>query len=482
MCPLHDDVGKQSFSVNMSTGKWKCFVACGGGDAKTFAKRLGVSLDKELKTLKTEVREEKPTLYVAPKLVKEAVARFWGKKGAEARKYLEKRGIKTAVMKQFELGLEEDGSRIWIPVKDFSGGYANVRRYDFLKISSAKFLHYQQADEKAGTSLDGFGINRFWPAGVVETNQTILLLEGEPDTLLAHSLGLTNAVCTTGGAGHWDDKFTWALEGKKVLICYDIDAAGKKGANDVVHALALKSTPIVLKLPLVDPPTGDFTDYINACKGDVRPFLENVLGPALTEDYSVSKVSLLTSTTADNFDKTVAIRAAVAGKDLTPFMIPDKVKVVCRFSDSSAPCQGCSLKSGKGETELTVPITSAVVLGAPESTDKMVAASIQEWLQIPGRCPGNQVRIQTTKPMWEVSLVNDLDSDAGREEGEYVTRRAYSLVSLAPNVPYDLKALATRDPKTQAALLEVLEAEGKASSLETFTPEGKEHLLKIWEI
>ncbi len=45
LCPFHDD-HKRSFSINVTTGRWKCFTeACGAhGDLREFCKRLAISL------------------------------------------------------------------------------------------------------------------------------------------------------------------------------------------------------------------------------------------------------------------------------------------------------------------------------------------------------------------------------------------------------------------------------------------------------
>lgn len=41
LCPFHEDK-RQSFSVNLETGLWKCFAGCGEGNAYQFAQRIGI--------------------------------------------------------------------------------------------------------------------------------------------------------------------------------------------------------------------------------------------------------------------------------------------------------------------------------------------------------------------------------------------------------------------------------------------------------
>ena len=62
------------------------------------------------------------------------------------------------------------------------------------------------------------------------------MCEGEPDTICALAQGL-NAVTQTAGCGTWREDFSVAMAGRDVVICYDADRPGFKGARDVAESL-----------------------------------------------------------------------------------------------------------------------------------------------------------------------------------------------------------------------------------------------------
>ncbi len=481
-CPFHPDTGKPSFSFNISEGTWFCFSQCGGGTYKQFVKKCkeaGISLQGAGRAGKAggsaggKNAQEGPAKYIPEADIIAAQKRLWTKKGREAREALKARGIKEKTIKAQGLGLEPDGSRVWFPHHD-GIGYRNVKRYDYLKATDEKFKNYEK----------GYGCNILWPPSALAAagpDNPLLLLEGEPDVMLAQSLGLETACTATAGAGAWEDSFTRELAGQTVAICYDTDDAGMEGANKVARALSALATPVILRLPIQKPKGKDFTDYLRSVGGDVREFIERVLSPALQTNSNIRSTSLAGASGADNYEKRIAFKAIVSGKDLTPYMVPKKLAIKCSFSSTSAVCTACPIRAGRGQCDIDLPETAKPILVAPGSSDISVRNAIQEHLQLPSRCPGKQIEISQTIPLWDVTLTNDLDSQEGRSDAEYVERRAYTLAALEPNVPYEFGGIATRDPKTQYALVLITKAKGSHTSLDAFTTKGKEKLLKLFQ-
>ncbi len=66
------------------------------------------------------------------------------------------------------------------------------------------------------------------------------LVEGEPDLICALSQGL-NAVTQTAGCGTWRDEFSEAMAGRDVVIAYDADQAGHKGAQVAAKSIVLQA-------------------------------------------------------------------------------------------------------------------------------------------------------------------------------------------------------------------------------------------------
>jgi hypothetical protein len=109
----------------------------------------------------------------------------------------------------------------------------------------------------------------------------------------------------------------------------------------------------------------------------------------------------------------------------------------------------------------------------------MVDQAVRDYCRIPARCPGHQQDIVKTTPLWDLRLSPDVDST--EEEGSEGSRRAFSMTDLATNQPYELQIVACSDPKTQYALLHILEAKSSLTSLDNWTAKGKEKLLALWE-
>ncbi len=170
----------------------------------------------------------------------------------------QKRGLKPTTAKEFDLGWR--GSRLWIPIPNDQGIIVDVRRHDMLSrlAKGMKVLPYRK----------GFGAARLFPWSSMDST-SVLLCEGELDTLLAIQEGVP-AVCVTSGAMTWPDDLTPAFNGKRVTIVPDNDKAGKEGAERRAAAISEVARSVkVVNLP-VKKRGEDLTDWILRYSGDVR--------------------------------------------------------------------------------------------------------------------------------------------------------------------------------------------------------------------
>lgn len=87
-----------------------------------------------------------------------------------------------------------------------------------------------------GAVPNDYGRTRLYPPPSAWRPGTLWLCEGEPDTICALAQGL-NAVTQTAGCGTWREDFSVAMAGRDVVICYDADRPGFKGARDVAESL-----------------------------------------------------------------------------------------------------------------------------------------------------------------------------------------------------------------------------------------------------
>jgi putative DNA primase/helicase len=116
--------------------------------------------------------------------------------------------------------------RIAIPIRINGGALVNIRLY--LPGASANKLRSWKKE---------YGKSKLFPAPDAWLPGPLLICEGEKDTITALSHGF-NAVTQTAGCNSWDDKFTRFFAGRDVVIVYDADEKGVKGAQKVAAKLA----------------------------------------------------------------------------------------------------------------------------------------------------------------------------------------------------------------------------------------------------
>jgi len=165
------------------------------------------------------------------------------------------RGWSLAVMEVQDLREFTDVKgvkRIAMPIRTSGGELANVRLYtpgaEQFKIISwydrtckACGGKWQTVDKKklcrkCGASPNDYGRTRLYPPPSQWQPGTIWLVEGESDLLCALSQGL-NATTQTAGCGTWPDEFSAHFAGRDVIVCYDADQVGFKGAEKAAESL-----------------------------------------------------------------------------------------------------------------------------------------------------------------------------------------------------------------------------------------------------
>jgi putative DNA primase/helicase len=93
--------------------------------------------------------------------------------------------------------------------------------------------------------------------------RTIFILEGEKDVDRATEMGLV-ATCNPGGSGKWEEQYSEALRGRRVVIVPDNDDAGRKHVQVVGSRLTGVADRVrVLELPGLEE-KGDFFDWAEA--------------------------------------------------------------------------------------------------------------------------------------------------------------------------------------------------------------------------
>ncbi len=256
-CPAHDDKNP-SFSISESgdTPLFRCHAGCSQDSVITALTRLGLFHAKSRGPVSKARPKKSESAPVANILrVPDAEVEACHKNLSESdRSYLKsERLLSDDVIDRYQLGSHEEG-RITIPIEGESELFEDLRRYlrkDKRPTPDCpKVLHRK-----------GHGKARIFPIDQLES-QSLLLCEGEMDTLAVISCGI-NAITTTAGAAHWTEENSKALHGKEITILMDHDEPGRKGAE--LRAKALVKQKCLIKIaqwPGDRPEKHDITDEI----------------------------------------------------------------------------------------------------------------------------------------------------------------------------------------------------------------------------
>jgi hypothetical protein len=489
-CPLHDDENP-SFAFNVKDGLWNCFSNCGGGNVFSFLeKKENLSSKQErvqflCKKLGIELTEDDYTLEGK---IEEDIWKNWHKSlvgnKAVLDVLLQKRGITLETVKQFKLGFYRN--RLTIPVFDSEGVCRNVRQYSFIgKKVANKLINYSDGSEYS------FGRMRLFPIENVLTHKKILLCEGEPDTLLANQMGF-KAMTVTSGAGSWNKAWSHKyFKGKQVWICFDIDAAGMKGAIRVAKALAglADFVKIVdLKKVMTSPPSGDFTDFFLTNNNDMETFKELLVNakeyyeaPEIGKEVrnkEFRKVSLSQASHAKNALCNIEVKALVSGKDFPPFEIPNKLHIECDAAGGEKMCPFCpmyTVPGNKKDIYLKEETDRGSLLNLIDIKDELLFRNMRKQLGIPFKCERTQMKIKDYINIEELRLIPEIDFTTDTDY-EYVQQVAYYAGhGIKANQVYTLQGMALPNPKTQQSTQIFWDAVPAVDSIDLFKMNDEIH-------
>lgn len=488
-CPFHEDT-KPSFSVNTMNGLWKCHsAACptneggrGGGDtAKLLCLIKGISVEEardEIKRLKQESRKDLPKSKNSEEnvdgikfpITNEDVAHKTLQLLESTRplQYLKDQCRFTEeTIQKFELGW--DGERVWIPIR-YNGKLVNIRRYAPKPKAGDKMLN-----------VAGFGEARLFPLDNLQ-NEVIYLMEGEKDCILANQLGL-NSMTVTGGAGTFKRGWIQYFAGKDIYICYDIDQAGRLGAEKVAGMLAGVAKGVYdIRLPITEPANGDFTDFI--LQGNTIESFLQLCQNASRAEYVVDDSSRIPEEVYDTtlyeatynpelHQKRLKMNICILGRGETVYTFPKVFHVKCDQSLGKV-CEACGMSFGGGDCTFSMNETHPKLLALMDSTDEKMAGIIKGLFQIYSKCTIYQMVNDEMNFLEPITVIPTIDSNS-----KYITKQMFAFgIRLENNRDYEVECIATNDPNSQELCFIVYKARPIVSSLDEFklTDEVKEGL------
>lgn len=464
LCPFHQD-STPSFSAYLDSGVWACFGSCnlkGRSPEEFVARKMGVTLNDAAEILAASLgskpqaakkikKEEDEGEKLVPDTEVNATHEALVSNSALLTELTNLRLWNLETIKKFSIGWDHRDDRIWIPVRG-KDGWVDVRRYDWRHKSQQKFLAYGQ----------GYGKPRPWPHAP-EATEHILLVEGEPDCLLARSLGF-NAYTSTGGAGA-----PAKMSARKVSILFDADEAGVKGADKTKTFLRRSCGEIrVAELPKWDgmPHNADFTDYIKSVPTalpDLTAMLEHLWRD---EELDAPRSTLSAAIASRNFGKLLKVSAVSSGKILTPFQVPKSGVVVCPQGQSA--CKKCGIETSGGNHVFEIKSDSPKQIECTDEDSNKVRSVLREHLGIPKSCTVHEIETRDVQNLYNIRLTSLVELDRSNDRAPYTAIQAWSTEDVELNTPFIFTARALPDPKTQAGTLLITRVESDRTSLDDF--------------
>jgi len=474
-CPFHEDA-HPSCNINVAKRRFKCHAAeCEQqGDFVTF-------LARALKSTRRVVLEDLATRYdmadlskvVNPTSVERWHSALW--KATLLLKALYDRGVTDELIRQYRLGCHN--KRIAIPIVDAAGHVVNVRQY----------LPGAPGPQKM-RNMRGHGQKRLFPLEQLHYDE-IVVCGGEVKAIVvAHLLNDhgVGAITVTAGEGSWDPEFSKHFKGKRVYVCFDIDAGGREGAARVcarVRTDAAWVGDVRLPLNIDKHPHGDVNDWIAEEKATAKDFLAllkqtDEWAPAAIMIYDVSEtptsVHLSEAARAQYTGTRLKVNAVVSAMDTAPYVIPQRVR--CRCDRNQEGCVHCAIFSIELESDGTCAVDLSPespglleMIAAPKSAqhDALVTA-----LHVPF-CKSVTFQPIEYFNAEDVRLAPQLEISS--RAADHVVQPAVCVGhGLELNESYEFSGRMFPHPKTQQSVLLISQARATQDALTGYAPTDKD--------
>ena len=469
-CPFHED-NKPSLSVNIVSGSFCCHAAgcgVGGGPVEFYAKYHSTDKKSAGKILgyKKSVPIEAIRKMNEHLLADEAVLL----------KLSEDRGWDLEIVHDRLLGLETQRGtkRVVFPVFDKNGSCINVRRWDLYHKTTRKFLN--------GGS--GYDSNALYPIATMGED-IVFLLAGEPDTVLACSLGIP-AVTVTGGEGTMPKKLVPLFKDKVVSICYDVNDAndaGGKGADRVAKVLSKIAKKVLIVTLPADKIASDFTDFHLYCARNkldtvdefYKVAAEAQIFSAVEKEEEYEEPELVDFDEAvgeDNYGKPIKMRAVCIGKVLEPFFFPKKISFSCTLTPSDDKnCLACSLGFKGGEHSVDVTHRCIELINLPSDVQRKKILYLSG---VHSRCKCLKMKVEERGTVEEIHISCEIGDVMGRE---HAIRRSFCIGhDIHTNRPYEFIGKTIADPRSQIATHVFTDKKQLSTSIESFELKDPERL------
>lgn len=383
------------------------------------------------------------------------------------RKLEEKHGINIESVKKYTLGLYLNTNRITIPIRDMNGSLVNLKQYKY--------------DAKNDKMLQPKGkVACVYLASLIPEAQEVIITEGEFKAILLNQHGFV-AVAPTAGAGTWKADWNYLFKDKDVVIIYDVDEAGRKGASKLSICLYpfAKSIKNVFLRNVIDIEAGDVTDFFTRRNGnyaELRKIIDDtpVYTPAVfepaeedTHDDDAIPCRLAACSKAEYFGRIVKTTAVVQTKDMHPYIIPKRCSVVC--NKDKEYCATCHIYTRTEKFEFDIPSHSKLIIELVHANEAKQHEILLKASRVFPKCKGCKFKREDSYNVEELRLIPQIS--IGHATDELVTRAAFHVGhGIAANCAYEIEALSTSNPLDNHATLLAFKSQAVTNDLDNFTP------------
>ena len=407
LCPFEHDKGydtRPSAHINFEKGVFHCKTCYAEGrnngmsEVSLIAELYGISYEQAVAYLaKFSDYDELPDAW---EITTDALLQ------TEYADYLRnERGLTDETIRHYQLGYAGDGIRYPVLVH---GQLCDVRTYEpnaTPKIRSRK-----------GASPLLFPFDEW-----LSTDGDTLLCAGENDTLLARQ-NQFNALCVTGGEGTFPDVFLHLFKGRRVNICYDMDAAGVSASKMVAFKLAQAGATVhlvTLSGLSGEKSDKDITDALVKRKLPAS-YLQEVIKTSVLFNEDMMKqeknkayplVDLWNVPHGRNHNRDLSCRVIASGQYDMPMRTPSAIEWKCNGSDpNNSVCTACPLNGRRGFWTLEEDNLHTVMELVDVSSEQQKKA-IYKFIKMPSKCPNGEYLVKARQEVRKVILTPDMETD-----------------------------------------------------------------------
>ncbi len=334
LCPFHNEK-TPSFIVNTERNFWYCFGCQEGGDVFSFVQKMeGLDFREALEKLAERANVELPKytpqnkeeknkkqtvldiLQLTTRIYQQQLIK--NKKSLEILRYLKERGFTKEVIRDFKIGyapdswraitnylivkkrfipadvvqaglaIHKDGTnrqdvqnyydrfrdRVMFPIIDISGktiGYS-ARIAPGGDETSAKYINSPQSIVYDKSKVL-YGLYQARQA--IRQNGYAIIVEGNADVVLSHSIGVKNVVAVSGTALTDAQVKILKRYTNKVMLNFDMDGAGQKATRKSIQVCL--QNDLQVKVILLDKKYKDVGDIVAEQPDDWKKFIQKAV-------------------------------------------------------------------------------------------------------------------------------------------------------------------------------------------------------------